>query len=95
MGDGAMSGSASSFKRRIRDAVYALAQRRSAAEGVERSGAGWRSFDRTRKALAGGRLPLAKKIRLGLINDNEIEKYYGDLSELARVRSAENQPHGA
>lgn len=61
-----MSGSASSFKRRIRDAVYALAQRRSAAEGVERSGAGWRSFDRTRKALAGGRLPLAKKIRLGL-----------------------------
>ena len=38
---------------------------------------------------------ITKKIRLGLINDNEIEKYYGDLSELARMRSAENQPHGA
>ncbi|WP_242823562.1 MazG-like family protein [Thermoclostridium stercorarium] len=32
---------------------------------------------------------IAKKIRLGLINENEIEKYFGDLSELARVRSGE------
>ncbi|MGI5868131.1 MAG: glycosyltransferase family protein [Kiritimatiellia bacterium] len=61
-----MSGSASSFKRRIRDAACALARRRSTAEGVNRSGAGWRSFDRTRKALAGGRLSLAKKLRLGV-----------------------------
>lgn len=29
---------------------------------------------------------IEKKIRLGLINENEIEKYFGDLSELARMR---------
>lgn len=34
---------------------------------------------------------ISKKIRLGLINENEIEKYFGDLSELARVRSGEAQ----
>ena len=32
---------------------------------------------------------ISKKIRLGLINENEIEKYFGDLSELARARSGE------
>lgn len=32
---------------------------------------------------------ISKKIRLGLIHENEIEKYFGDLSELARVRSGE------
>ena len=32
---------------------------------------------------------ISKKIRLGLINDNEIEKYFGDLSELSRMRSGE------
>lgn len=34
---------------------------------------------------------ISKKIRLGLINENEIEKYFGDLSELARMRSGEVQ----
>ena len=34
---------------------------------------------------------ISKKIRLGLINEKEIEKYFGDLSELARVRSGEMQ----
>ena len=34
---------------------------------------------------------ISKKIRLGLINENEIEKYFGDLSELARMRSGEMQ----
>lgn len=34
---------------------------------------------------------ISKKIRLGLINENEIEKYFGDLSELARMRSGETQ----
>ncbi len=32
---------------------------------------------------------ISKKIRLGLINENEIEKYFGDLSELARMRSGD------
>lgn len=32
---------------------------------------------------------ISKKIRLGLIHENEIEKYFGDLSELARLRSGE------
>ncbi len=32
---------------------------------------------------------ISKKIRLGLIHENEIEKYFGDLSELARMRSSE------
>ncbi len=34
---------------------------------------------------------ISKKIRLGLINDNEIEKYFGDLSELSRQRSGESK----
>jgi len=34
---------------------------------------------------------ISKKIRLGLINENEIEKYFVDLSELARVRLGEVQ----
>lgn len=34
---------------------------------------------------------ISKKIRLGLINENEIERYFGDLSELARMRSGEVQ----
>lgn len=54
-----------SFRRRIRDAVFALARRHSTPEGVNRTGSGWRSFDRTRRALAGGPLSLAGKIRLG------------------------------
>jgi len=34
---------------------------------------------------------ISKKIRLGLIKENEIEKYFGDLSELARIRMGEAQ----
>lgn len=34
---------------------------------------------------------ISKKIRLGLINENEIEKYFGDLSELSRMRSGETK----
>ncbi len=37
---------------------------------------------------------ISKKIRLGLIHDNEIEKYYGDLSELAGTRCKEQPPQG-
>lgn len=37
---------------------------------------------------------ISKKIRLGLINENEIEKYFGDLSELARMRSGDAQEAG-
>jgi hypothetical protein len=38
---------------------------------------------------------ISRKIRLGLINENEIEKYFGDLSELARLRSGEAHTQGA
>lgn len=31
---------------------------------------------------------ILSKIRLGLIEENEIEKFYGDLSELARLKNA-------
>ena len=65
MGDGAVNENVFSFRRRIRDAVFALARRHSTPEGVNRTGSGWRSFDRTRRALAGGPLSLAGKIRLG------------------------------
>ncbi len=30
---------------------------------------------------------IQKKVKLSIINENEIEKYYGDLSRLARYRS--------
>lgn len=60
-----MNKGASSFRARLHDAVVSLARHRTCPEGVDRTGAGWRSFERTRRALAGGRLSFAGKIRLG------------------------------
>ena len=62
------------LKARMRQAILRLG---NGAEGVDRSGAGWRCFDQTRQLLAAGKLSWRGKIQIGagmLLHPNAVKR---------------------